>query len=155
VFCGTVVGNHWSSAKAKAQNTYPKRKHLKNKLSKFFILGISKKFQVPFPIMWRAKNGLWATGWPPLVYWLRQMAHDQEVLGTNPATIHWMEVSNNASYYTSGSQPLCRGTKVCRGFPPSVPQDLRIMNNNEFSPIFDLKYAVLVCTKIKIWCAAS
>jgi hypothetical protein len=26
--------------------------------------------------------------------WLRQMAHDQEVVGSNPFTLHWMDVSD-------------------------------------------------------------
>jgi hypothetical protein len=29
-----------------------------------------------------------------MVYWLRQMAHDQEVVGSNPDTIYWMKVSS-------------------------------------------------------------
>ncbi len=33
-----------------------------------------------------------------MVLWLRQMAHDQEVMGSNPGTIYWMDVSD-ASYY--------------------------------------------------------
>ena len=33
-----------------------------------------------------------------MLYWLRQTAHDQEVLGSNPSTIYWMNVSD-ASYY--------------------------------------------------------
>jgi hypothetical protein len=31
-------------------------------------------------------------------YWLRQTAYDQEVVGLNPGTIYWIEVSHNASY---------------------------------------------------------
>jgi hypothetical protein len=27
------------------------------------------------------------------------MAHDQEVVGSNPATVYWMDVSDDASYY--------------------------------------------------------
>jgi hypothetical protein len=27
------------------------------------------------------------------------MAHDQEVVGSNPGTIYWMEVSDDVSYY--------------------------------------------------------
>jgi hypothetical protein len=27
------------------------------------------------------------------------MAHDQEVLGSNPVTVYWMDVSNDANYY--------------------------------------------------------
>jgi hypothetical protein len=27
------------------------------------------------------------------------MAHDQEVVGSNPGTVYWMDVSNDASYY--------------------------------------------------------
>jgi hypothetical protein len=34
-----------------------------------------------------------------MVYWLRQMAHDQEVVGLNPSTVYWMDVSDDASYY--------------------------------------------------------
>ena len=35
-----------------------------------------------------------------MVQWLRQMAFDQEVMGSNPDTIYWMEVSDFlASYY--------------------------------------------------------
>jgi hypothetical protein len=26
--------------------------------------------------------------------WLRQMAHDQEVVGSNPSTVYWMNVSD-------------------------------------------------------------
>jgi hypothetical protein len=33
-----------------------------------------------------------------VVYWLRQMAHDQETVGSNPGTVYWMDASN-ASYY--------------------------------------------------------
>jgi hypothetical protein len=33
-----------------------------------------------------------------VVYWSRQMAHDQEIVGSNPSTVYWMDVSN-ASYY--------------------------------------------------------
>jgi hypothetical protein len=33
-----------------------------------------------------------------MVMWLRQTAHDQEVMGLNPGTIYWMDVSN-AGYY--------------------------------------------------------
>jgi hypothetical protein len=29
-----------------------------------------------------------------MVKWLRQTAHDQEVMGSNPGTIYWMDVSN-------------------------------------------------------------
>jgi hypothetical protein len=29
-----------------------------------------------------------------MVWWLRQMAHDQEVVGSNPSTIYWMDVSD-------------------------------------------------------------
>jgi hypothetical protein len=32
-------------------------------------------------------------------------------------------------WYTSGSQPLCRGTVVCRKSPPSVLQDCKIQSN--------------------------
>ncbi len=32
-----------------------------------------------------------------MVYWLRQIAHDQEVVGSNPDTVYWMDVSD-ASY---------------------------------------------------------
>ncbi len=28
-----------------------------------------------------------------MVLWLRQMSHDQEVVSSNPGTIHWMDVS--------------------------------------------------------------
>jgi hypothetical protein len=27
------------------------------------------------------------------------MAHDQEVVGSNPGTVNWMDVSDDASYY--------------------------------------------------------
>ncbi len=27
------------------------------------------------------------------------MAHDQEVVGSNPGTVYWMDVSDDASYY--------------------------------------------------------
>jgi hypothetical protein len=27
------------------------------------------------------------------------MAHDQEVVGSNPGTLYWLDVSGNASYY--------------------------------------------------------
>jgi hypothetical protein len=27
------------------------------------------------------------------------MAHDQEVVSSNPCTVYWMDVSNEASYY--------------------------------------------------------
>ena len=27
------------------------------------------------------------------------MAHDQEVVGSNPATVYWMDVRDDASYY--------------------------------------------------------
>jgi hypothetical protein len=33
-----------------------------------------------------------------MVWWLRQTAHDQEVVGLNPGTVYWMDVSD-ASYY--------------------------------------------------------
>ncbi len=33
-----------------------------------------------------------------MVQWLRQTAHDQEVMGSIPGTIYWMDVSD-ASYY--------------------------------------------------------
>ncbi len=33
-----------------------------------------------------------------MVQLLRQMAHDQKVVGSNPGTVYWMDVSN-ASYY--------------------------------------------------------
>jgi len=29
-----------------------------------------------------------------MVWWLRQMAHDQEVVGSNPDIVYWMDVSN-------------------------------------------------------------
>jgi hypothetical protein len=29
-----------------------------------------------------------------LVKWLRQTAHDQEVVGSNPGTVYWMDVSH-------------------------------------------------------------
>jgi hypothetical protein len=28
-----------------------------------------------------------------------QMAHDEEVVGSNPGTVYWMDVSDDASYY--------------------------------------------------------
>jgi hypothetical protein len=34
-----------------------------------------------------------------MVQWLRQMAHDQEVLDSNPSTVYWMDVSDDASFY--------------------------------------------------------
>ncbi len=34
-----------------------------------------------------------------MVWWLRQMAHDQEVEGSNPGTVYWMDVTDDASYY--------------------------------------------------------
>jgi hypothetical protein len=34
-----------------------------------------------------------------MVLWLRQMAHDQEVLGSSPGTVYWIDVSDDASYY--------------------------------------------------------
>ncbi len=27
------------------------------------------------------------------------MAHDQEIVGSNPGTVYWMDVSDDASYY--------------------------------------------------------
>ena len=33
-----------------------------------------------------------------LVYWLRQIAHDQEVVTSNSGTVYRMDVSNDASY---------------------------------------------------------
>ena len=33
-----------------------------------------------------------------MVWWLRQTAYDQEVMGSNPGTVYWMDVSD-ASYY--------------------------------------------------------
>jgi hypothetical protein len=33
-----------------------------------------------------------------MLYWLRHPSHDQEVVGSNPSTIYWMDVSD-ASYY--------------------------------------------------------
>jgi hypothetical protein len=30
-----------------------------------------------------------------MVYWLRQMAHDQEVVGSNPGNVYWVDVSND------------------------------------------------------------
>ncbi len=27
------------------------------------------------------------------------MAHDKEVVGSNPSAVYWMDVSDNASYY--------------------------------------------------------
>ncbi len=33
-----------------------------------------------------------------MVQWLRQRAHDQEVVGSNPGTVYWLDVSD-ASYY--------------------------------------------------------
>jgi hypothetical protein len=29
-----------------------------------------------------------------MIYWLRQMAHDQEVVGSHPGTVYWMDVSD-------------------------------------------------------------
>ncbi len=29
-----------------------------------------------------------------MVQWLRQMAHDQEVMGSNPGAVYWMDVSD-------------------------------------------------------------
>jgi hypothetical protein len=29
-----------------------------------------------------------------MVWWLFQMAHDQEVVGPKPGTVYWMDVSN-------------------------------------------------------------
>jgi hypothetical protein len=29
-----------------------------------------------------------------MVYCFRQMAHDQEVVGSNPCTVYWMDVSD-------------------------------------------------------------
>jgi hypothetical protein len=29
-----------------------------------------------------------------MVKWLRQMAHDQEAVGSNPSTLYWMNLSN-------------------------------------------------------------
>jgi hypothetical protein len=26
-----------------------------------------------------------------MAYWLRKMAHDQEVVGSNPGTVYWMD----------------------------------------------------------------
>jgi hypothetical protein len=36
-----------------------------------------------------------------MVLWLRQMAHDQEVVGSNPSTVYWMDVSDDACYYNT------------------------------------------------------
>jgi hypothetical protein len=36
-----------------------------------------------------------------MVQWFRLMAHNQEVVGSNPGTIYWMAV-NNASYFIKG-----------------------------------------------------
>ena len=33
-----------------------------------------------------------------MVHWLRQTAHDQEIVGSNPGTVYWMDV-NDARYY--------------------------------------------------------
>jgi hypothetical protein len=33
-----------------------------------------------------------------MVYWLRQIAHDQEVVTSNSGTVYRMDVSNDASY---------------------------------------------------------
>ncbi len=33
-----------------------------------------------------------------VVQWLRQMAHDQEIVNSNPGTVYWIDISN-ASYY--------------------------------------------------------
>ncbi len=34
-----------------------------------------------------------------MVLRLRQMAHDQEVVGSNPGTVYWMDLSDDESYY--------------------------------------------------------
>ncbi len=34
-----------------------------------------------------------------MVQWLKQMAHYQEIMGSNPGTLYWMDVSKNASYF--------------------------------------------------------
>jgi hypothetical protein len=33
------------------------------------------------------------------IKWLRQTAHDQEVMSSNPGTVYWMDVRDNAIYY--------------------------------------------------------
>ncbi len=37
-------------------------------------------------------------GWETLVKWLRQMAYDQEVMGSKPCTIYWMDISDAITY---------------------------------------------------------
>jgi hypothetical protein len=32
--------------------------------------------------------------WETLVYWLRLKSHNQEIVGLNPNTVYWMDVSN-------------------------------------------------------------
>jgi hypothetical protein len=34
-----------------------------------------------------------------MVKWSRWMAHDQEVMGSNPDSVYCMDVSDDASYY--------------------------------------------------------
>jgi hypothetical protein len=39
------------------------------------------------------------------------MAHDKEVVGMNPGTMHWMDVGNNASYYIKKKNQLKVGLR--------------------------------------------
>jgi hypothetical protein len=55
------------------------------------------------------------------------MAHDQEVMGSNPGTVHWMDVSNEASYYIKEKLKI----KVAKwGTQKKKKKPENLLNNN-------------------------
>ncbi len=46
-----------------------------------------------------------------MVQWLRQTAHDQEVVGSNPGTVYWMDVCD-ASYYIKPENNENKGSRM-------------------------------------------
>jgi hypothetical protein len=40
---------------------------------------------------------------------LRQMAHDQEIVGSNPGTIYWIDVSEARHYIKNGNKGIQMG----------------------------------------------
>ncbi len=54
-----------------------------------------------------------------MVQWLRQTAHDQEVVGRNPDTVYWMVVSN-ASYYINSYTKIMKIKVAEWGTPKKI-----------------------------------
>jgi hypothetical protein len=69
------------------------------------------------------------------------MAHDQEVMGSNPGTIYWMDVSDDRYYIQENNEN--KGSKMGHTKKKSFKKDIP-----DWFPIYNVNALVLISTAL-------